>query len=300
MAKIVTVFGASGFLGKHVVRRLVTAGYTVRAAVRSPEQAKFLKTMGDPGQVVPMAAPVQSKVAVRAAIKDADAVINLVGIMFPRGPQQFSDVHVESVKFMAKAVKDFDVESFVHVSAIGADSKSESTYACSKGDAEKIIRKQTPFATILRPSIICGPEDNFFNLFASMAKYAPILPVIGGQTKFQPVYVENVAEAIVRAVQMKDYQGETYEIGGPKTYTFKELMQLMLKTTGYKACLMPVPFWAAHIKAAGFELFRIPILTRDQVKLLKHDNVVAQKAKTLADMGVKPMPIEPVIASYLP
>ncbi len=299
MAKIVTVFGASGFLGRHVVARLATAGYIVRAAVNSPEKAKFLKVMGQVGQVTPIAAPLQSEVAVRAAVKGSDAVINLVGIMFPRGLQNFQAVHVDGAKYIAKAVKDFAVPSLVHVSAIGADTSSNVEYARTKGESEKTIRQYVPRAIIMRPSIICGREDNFFNLFAKMAKYSPVLPLIGGQTKFQPVYVENVAEAIVNAVSSTSYQGGVYEIGGPKTYTFEELMLLMLSITKSKALIMSLPFWLAKIQASFMEVFRIPLLTRGQVELLRQDNIVSKDAKSLRDLDVHPMPIEPVLKSYL-
>ncbi|MDH3472563.1 MAG: complex I NDUFA9 subunit family protein [Rhodospirillales bacterium] len=298
--RVVTVFGGSGFIGRYVVERLARQGWLVRAAVRRPSRAQFLKPLGDVGQVVPLRAPLQDEAAVRDAVAGADAVINLVGLLFEKGRQSFEAVHFQGAKRVAEAAAAAGVRHFVQISAIGADIHAEAEYARSKGAAEQAVRKAFPDAVVVRPSIVFGPEDGFFNLFATLARLSWVLPLIGGgKTRFQPVYVGDVADAILRTLTDPDCAGKTYELGGPRVYTFKELLELLLVQIRRRRLLVPLPFWAAELEAAVLELLPVPLLTRDQVKLLKHDNVVGRGALTLADLGIAPTAVELIVPTYL-
>lgn len=297
---VVTVFGGSGFLGRYVVQRLARDGWRVRVAVRHPARAAFLKPLGDIGQIVPLCVPVQDREAVAAAVAGADAVINLVGILFEGGRQRFQDVQAEGAKIIAEEASAAGVLSLVHVSAIGASPEARSAYARSKGAGEAAARAAFPGATVLRPSVVFGPEDGFFNRFAEMARFSPALPLIGGgKTRFQPVYVGDVARAVMKALNDPACRGKVYELGGPKVYSFKELMALLLRTIGKKRCLVSLPFGLARLQATFLELLPVPPLTRDQVTLLRHDNVVSPGALTLKDLGIEPTAAEGVIPSYL-
>ena len=297
----VTIFGGSGFIGRYVVERLADKGWTIRVAVRRPRQANFLKPLGDVGQIVPVRAPLQDEAAVRAACEGSEAVINLVGILFEAGAQSFGEVQALGAERVAKAAAAAGAKRMVQISAIGADESAGAEYARSKAYGEKAVREAFPSATILRPSIVFGPEDDFFNRFAAMARIAPALPLIGGgQTKFQPVYVADVADAVVAALETPAAQGRTYELGGPRVYSFKELMELLLETIGRRRFLVPLPFGAARLQASVLErLPGPPLLTRDQVTLLEADNVVADGALGLRDLGIEPTACEAIIPSYL-
>jgi uncharacterized protein YbjT (DUF2867 family) len=291
--KLVTVFGGSGFVGRYVVKRLVQQGARVRVAIRRPDEGLFLKPMGAVGQID----------IVQSALTGADAVINLVGILYERGPQKFSTVVGRGAEIVALCAKEAGIQHMVQVSAIGADAESRSGYAKAKAAGEAGVRRHMPQAAIIRPSVIFGPEDDFFNRFARLAGISPVLPLVdGGHTRMQPVYVGDVAEAIVRALFDPAAAGQTYEIGGPKVYSFKELMELTLAEIKKKRLLLPVP--GALLKPAALlmelqPLFAPPI-TRDQIELLKSDNVVSAGAKTLADLGIDhPVPVEGIIESYL-
>jgi NADH dehydrogenase len=298
--RVVTVFGGSGFIGRYVVKRLARQGWLVRVAVRRPSRAQFLKPLGDVGQVVPLRAPLQDEAAVRDAVAGADAVINLVGLLFEKGRQSFEAVHYQGARRVAEAAAAAGVRHLVQMSAIGADIHAEAEYARSKGAAEQAVRKAFPDAVVVRPSIVFGPEDGFFNLFAALARLSWVLPLIGGgKTRFQPVYVGDVADAILRVLSDPDCAGKTYELGGPRVYTFKELLELLLVQIRRRRLLVPLPFWAAELEAAVLELLPVPLLTRDQVKLLKHDNVVAAGALTLADLGIAPTAVELIVPTYL-
>ncbi len=298
--RVATVFGASGFLGRHVVSRLAQNDWMVRAAVRRPRRADFLKPLGDVGQVVPIAASVQDPGLVEVAVQGADAVVNLVGILFERGSQSFQAVHAEGAANVAQAAAKAGARHLVHVSAIGADPGAAADYARSKGAAETAVRAAFADAVILRPSIVFGPEDSFFNRFAAMARLTPALPLVGGgKTRFQPVYVGDVADAVMAAINKPECRGKTYELGGPKIYTFKELLELLLKEIHRRRLLVPLPFPLASLQAAFLELLPEPLLTRDQVRLLKVDNVVGEGALTLADLGIEARHPEVVIPSYL-
>jgi NADH dehydrogenase len=303
--KLAVVFGGSGFVGRNVVRELAQRGWRVRVAVRRPHHAQFLRPMGAVGQVQLAQANIRYAGSVAAAIDGADAVINLVGVLFQEGGQSFSAVQEAGAETVARMAAKAGVARFIHMSAIGADADSESLYASSKGRAEAAVRAAIPSATILRPSIIFGPEDQFFNRFAAMAEFSPALPLIGGgHTRFQPVYVDDVAAAVCAAVENSAAQGKTYELGGPRIYTFRELMELVLAETGRKRLLAPIPFALAPMaglagEAIGLAPWWKPPITRDQVRLLKRDNVVSEGALTLKDLGVAPATVESRLSSYM-
>ena len=296
----VVVFGGSGFIGRYVVKRLAAAGHPVRVACRDVESAKFLKPMGSVGQIAPLLTNVRYPNSVAAACEGMDWVINLVGILFESGGQTFDSVQAEGAGAIAKAASAAGASKFVHLSAIGADANSESLYAQSKAAGEAAVRDAFPTATIIRPSVVFGPEDELFNRFADLARFSPALPLIdGGHTKMQPVYVGNVADAICKALQDDACAGQTYELGGPEVMTMKEIMEYTLAEAGMKRLLLPLPSSIAALQARVLELLPKPPLTRDQLKLLAHDNVVADDAKGFADLGITPTPVEAVVPRYL-
>lgn len=301
---LVTVFGGSGFLGKHVVRALVAQGYRVRVPMRRPHTGMDLKVIGGVGQVQLMQANLRFEDSVARAVEGADAVINLVAVLYEEGKQSFEALHVKGAETVAKAVAAAGITNFVHVSAIGADAKADSDYARTKGEGEALIRQHVPTADIMRPSIIFGVEDEFFNRFAAMAQLAPALPLVGGgDTKFQPVYVADVAEAIAKSVAAGS-SSETYELGGPRVYSFKELLAFMLEVIAKKRLLVPVPWFASNMlgffgEMSGALPFIAPFLTRDQVKNLKNDNIVAEEAKGFAELGITPETVEAIVPTYL-
>ncbi|MBO6784426.1 MAG: complex I NDUFA9 subunit family protein [Alphaproteobacteria bacterium] len=303
----VTVFGGSGFLGRYVVERLADRDAVVRVGVRDPEAAKHLKPLGQVGQVNPVACDIRDEAAVRAAVDGADAVINLVGILAERGRQTFKALHVDAPATIARAAADAGCKAMVQVSAIGASRTALSEYSRSKAAGEEAVREAFPDATIVRPSVIFGPEDGFFNLFGGLARVAPALPLYGGgETRFQPVYVADVADAIVAALADPGAAGKIYEVGGPRVYTFAELMELLLEEIRRDRLLVPLPFFAGDILAGLLEippkLVRFlpnPPVTRDSMKSLREDNVVADDALTLADLGISPTAVESILPTYV-
>ncbi|MGC6471352.1 MAG: complex I NDUFA9 subunit family protein [Parvibaculales bacterium] len=302
--KVATVFGGSGFIGRHLVRALARDGWRVRVAVRRPNSALFLKTAGDPGQVTIVAANITKAEQVEKAVKGADAVINLVGILHESGKQKFDTVQAGGSAALAQAAAKAKATHFIQLSAIGADPESLSAYGRSKGAGEEAVLAAFKKAVILRPSLVIGPEDGFFNRFAQMATLLPALPLFGGgQVNYQPVYVGDVAAAIVAALAEKTAQGKIYELGGPTVYSFKTLMELMLQTTGQRRLLLPLPFLAAEVMSRFTQFLPNPPLTPDQVIMLRADNVVSEAAAdknlTLDGLNVVPTPIEGVIESYL-
>ncbi len=305
MSKLAVVFGGSGFVGRHVVRELTRRGWRVRVGVRRPHQAMHLKPMGVVGQVQLTQVNVRHEPSVEQAVRGADAVINLVGILHQEGAQKFNSVQVQGAANIASACASQNIERLIHLSAIGADAQSDSLYAQTKAEGEAAIRASVTGATIMRPSIVFGPEDDFFNRFAAMAQLSPFLPLIGGgKTRFQPVYVDDVADAVCGALESAETIGQTYELGGPQIYSFKELMEVMLTEIRMKRFLVPVPFFAANAmgfggEAIGFLPMIEPFLTRDQVKLLKSDNVVSEGAKTFNALGIYPRSIEAILPSYM-
>lgn len=297
---LVTVFGGSGFIGRYVVQRLAKQGWQIRVAVRRPSRAQFLKPLGDVGQITPIRVALQDEAAVAAAVEGADAVINLVGLLYESGRQSFEQVHFAGAERIARLAAAAGARHFVQVSAIGADPQADADYARSKGAAEAAIRDAFPGAVVMRPSIVFGPEDGFFNLFATLARLSPVLPLIGGgKTRFQPVYVGDVADAVVTALTDSTCAGKTYELGGPQVYSFKELLELMLQVIRRRRLLVPVPFAVANVEAWFLEWTPVPLLTRDQVKLLRIDNVVSEDALTLADLGIDPTAVDIILPSYL-
>ncbi len=296
-SRIVTVFGGSGFIGRYVVRRLAAADWVVRVAVRDTDSALFLKVAGDPGQVVPFPADVTDDASVARAVAGADAVINLVGILYQRGRRTFQRLHVDAAAAIAKAARAAGAGRLVQMSALGADLDSPAEYARTKAAGEKAAAEAFPGATIIRPSVVFGPEDDFLNRFAMMARIMPVLPVF--PTRFQPVWVGDVAEAFFRVVDDPATAGSTYELGGPQVVTFRELMQLILHETARRCLLLPIPMALAEAEAFFLEKLPVPPLTRDQVKLLGSDSVVAPGALTLHDLGIEATAMEAVVPAYL-
>lgn len=307
---IVTIFGATGFIGRYVVREIAKTGARVRAAVRRPERAGFLKPMGTVGQIVPIVANIRDDASVASAVEGADTVINLVGILQNNGPQNFSNLQAEGAARAAAAAAAAGVTSFVQISAIGADCASDSAYALTKGVGEQKVRDVFPDASVLRPSVVFGPEDDFFNRFAALARLSPVLPLIGsGNTKFQPVYVGDVADAVAAVAGDAAKAGKTYELGGPKVYTFRDLMEITLDEISRRRLLLPIPFPVAHIQAALAELaFAVPTalnlgpvspITRDQVRLLRKDNVASNDLPGLADLGIAATALDVILPTYL-
>jgi uncharacterized protein YbjT (DUF2867 family) len=301
---VIVVFGGSGFVGRYVVRALAKAGKRVRVAMRRPHLAVDLRVMGDVGQIQLVQANVRNADSVARALEGADGVVNLVGILFEKGKQTFDSTQGQGANIVATAAAAAGITRYVHMSAIGADAASKSNYGRTKGEAEAAVLAAIPSATILRPSIVFGPEDDFFNRFAAMARITPALPLIGGGgTKFQPVYVGDVAQAVLKGL---DTGGGTFELGGPRTYSFKELLAYIIAQIERPRFLAPLPFFMAQIMGnvmdAVFRLnpFAGPPLTGDQVKMLKSDNVVAADAKGFADLGVQNLEsVESIVPSYL-
>ncbi len=297
---LVTVFGGSGFVGRYLVRALAEKGYRVRVAVRRPNQALFLKPMGDVGQVQPVQANIRDRRSCAAAIEGASAVVNLVGVLYESGAQKFDAVHAAGAQLVSELAAEAGITNFVQMSAIGADAGSGSAYARSKAAGEASVQEAIPTATIIRPSIVFGPEDQFFNRFAAMARLAPALPLIGGgQTKYQPVYVKDVAAAMTAALETTEWDGKVLELGGPDVATFAELMQLMLKEIDRTRPLVPLPYFVAKTMATVLQILPSPVLTVDQVELLKHDNVVSDGALGLSDLGIEPAAMSAILPAYL-
>jgi uncharacterized protein YbjT (DUF2867 family) len=299
MTDVATVFGGSGFIGRYVVRRLARTGMTVRVAVRDPEAALFLKPAGRLGQIVPLYAPVTNEAAVTRAVAGAEWVINLVGILAESRAVPFQTIHVDAAARVARLAAAAGVRRFAHMSAIGADPASDSRYATTKGEGEIAVQAAFPDATILRPSIVFGPEDKFFNRFAAMARMLPFMPVIEGATRMQPVYAGDVADAVAAALLSEAAIGKTYELGGPKVWLFVDLLAYILKQTGRDLPLVNMPVPLVRLQAFAMELLPGKPFTRDQLKMLRRDNVVASDALSLIDLGISPMAVEQIVPDYL-
>jgi NADH dehydrogenase len=296
---LVTVFGGTGFLGRHTVRALAKAGHRIRVAVRYPNKGIFLPPMGKVGQIALVKCNICEAGQVEASVAGASAVINLTGVLYERGEQTFEAIHLGAAETIAKVAKAAGTATLVHVSAIGADKDAASSYAASKGEGEARVREAFPEAAILRPSIVFGPEDDFFNRFASLARMLPALPLIGGgHTKFQPVFVGDVAAAIGRCAADTVLGGKDYELGGPAIYSFKELLEIILRETCRKRLLIPIPFALATLQAMVLQFAPKPLLTPDQVTLLKSDNIVTG-ANGLSMLGIMPTSVEAEVPAYL-
>lgn len=313
--RLVTVFGASGFIGRHVVQRLAARGYLVRAAVRNPNDALFLKPMGDVGQITPVQANIRNEASVRAAVDGADMVINLVAVLYQSGKQRFDTLHVAGAEAIAKAAKAAGCKRLVHISALGADKLAPSRYGQTKAAGEEAVRAAFPDAVILRPSVVFGPGDGFFCRFADMSLLSPFLPVFGcsrprmkdgkleicgsGGTKFQPVYVGDVADAVMKGVEDAATRGKTYELAGPRVYSFAEVMRLVMAETNRRRLLLPIPFWVGSIIGFFAEWLPVPPITRDQVASLRADNVAKGEMPGLQDLGIEPTAVEAILPTYL-
>jgi len=300
---LVTVFGGSGFLGRHVVRALANRNYRIRVAVRRPELTGYLQPLGRVGQIHAVQANLRFPQSIETAVRDADVVINLVGILFERGRQRFDAVQAEGAGAVAQAAHTVGAR-LIHVSAIGADENSVSDYARSKAVGERLVLAAQPQAIVMRPSIVFGPEDDFFNRFAALARLSPALPLPGGgHTRFQPVFAGDVAEAIAKAVDGKAKPGTVYELGGPDVFTFKELMEFTLATIERRRLLLPIPFAVMTLQAAFLQFLPKPPLTPDQVELLKSDNIVSaaarEQGRTLEGLGIIPNSVASVVPDYL-
>jgi len=324
--RLVTVFGGNGFVGRHIVQRLASRGDRVRVACRDPESALYLKPLGDPGQIVTVKANIGNPDEVERAIEGADAVVNCVGLLASIGRNTFQRAHVEGAGNVAKAAKAVGVASLVQISALGADSDSPSTYAQTKAAGESAVLDAFADAVILRPSIILGPEDGFMNMFAAIARWSPVVPIIGcpvmpkfkmeagqdtpwrfptfefcdfGGTRFQPIYVGDVADAVIKGLDTPECRGKVYELTGPRVYTFRRLMELMLKHSGRKRLIVPYPIPLAFVTAFFMEFVPGKPFTRDQVRLLKTDSVLSGENATIKDLGLTPRSIESVLPGYL-
>jgi uncharacterized protein YbjT (DUF2867 family) len=301
---LVTVFGGSGFVGRYVVQALARTGCRVRVAVRQPNLALFLQPLGTVGQIAPVQANLRHEGSVRRAIDAADGVVNLVGLLQPSGKQSFRGIQAEGAGIVAEAARDAGARALVQVSAIGANRSSKSAYARTKADGEERVSAAYPGSIILRPSIIFGQEDEFFNRFASMSRFAPLMPLIGGgRTRFQPVYVGDVAQAVLAGLDGRARSGAPYELGGPTIYSFRELLDMIALYTQRKRAYLPLPFWLAKLMGALTQWVPGAPITLDQVRLLQTDNVVSSdalaEARTLADLGIEPRAVEAIVPRYL-
>ena len=306
MSKLVTIYGGSGFIGRYIARRMAKEGWRVRVAVRRPNEAIFVRPYGVAGQVEPVFCNIRDDASVRAVMQGADAVVNCVGVLNEVGKNGFDAVQAEGAGRIARIAAELGVGHLVQLSAIGADAESASAYARSKAAGEAAVQEAFPAAVILRPSVVFGSEDQFFNRFAAMSRFGPILPVVGAETKFQPVYVDDVAQAAVKAVLGEAAPG-IYELGGPDVHSFRELMQKMLQVVQRRRLIVNIPFFVARIMGGVFDLlqtvtlglFTNGLITRDQVRNLARDNVVSARARGLADLGIAPTPIDAVLPEYL-
>jgi uncharacterized protein YbjT (DUF2867 family) len=296
----IAVLGGSGFIGRYVVKRLAAQGAVVVVGCRHAEEAKFLQPMGNVGQIAVVTLSIGDEALLPAFLAGNDALINCVGILYERGAQSFNLVPHAGPARLARLAREAGIERFVHLSALGADPRSPSTYARSKAEGEQAVRDAFPTAAILRPSVVFGPEDQFFNRLAAMAMISPVLPLIGGgQARFQPVYVGDVAEAAVRCLTDPVAAGRIYELGGPKIYTLRELVELLLGEIRRRRLLVDLPFGLAELQARLLSILPNPPLTPDQVELLKRDNIVSAGAMTLETLGITPTALEAILPTYL-
>lgn len=306
MTKLVTILGGSGFVGRYVARRMALAGWRVRVATRRPNERMYVRTYGTVGQVEPVLCNIRDDASVQAIIDGADAVINCTGILFESGKNTFDAIQTDGAARVARFAAAAGVKNLVHISAIGADAESDIAYARTKGEGEAAVLGAFPSAVILRPSIIFGTEDGFFNRFAGLVRFSPLLPITGGQSRLQPVYVDDVAEAASNAAQGKVAAG-IYELGGPETATFRDLMQTMLTEIRRKRIIFDMPAFMARITARSLNvaqfltagLFTNSLLTLDQIKSLSRDTVVSDGAKGFADLGIEPTPMALILPNYL-
>ena len=298
--KIATIFGASGFIGRHLIRKLTEKDFRIVAATRSPYLHGYLKPLGNPGQIDLEKVNLFDEENLRTLIKNSDMVINLVGILYENNKQKFENIHAKFPDLLSKLCSELNIEKFVHISALGINEAVSSRYMQSKLKGEKNILNNFNHSVILRPSIVFGPEDKFFNQFASLAEFLPALPLIGGGLNyFQPIYVGDVAKSIVAILEKEEISENIFELGGPQTFTFKELMKILLKQIKKKRFLVPIPFSLAKFQAKILQLLPKPPLTTDQVEMLKYDNIVTNKYPTLKDLKINPKTIDSILPNYI-
>ncbi|MDP6440876.1 MAG: complex I NDUFA9 subunit family protein [Pelagibacteraceae bacterium] len=300
LGKVACIFGASGFIGRHLIRRLIKKGFRIIAVTRSPYLHGHLKPLGNPGQIDLEKVNLFDEERLRILIKSSDVVINLVGILYETKKQKFEDIHAKFPDLLSKLCSELNIKKLVHISALGINETVSSQYMQSKLKGEKNIINNFNCSVILRPSVIFGPEDKFFNRFASIAEFLPILPLIGGGlTYFQPIYVGDIAKSIMAVLEEEEINNNIFELGGPQIITYKELMKILLKEINKKRFLVPIPFPFAKFQAKILQLLPKPLLTVDQIEMLKYDNIVTNKYPTLKDLKINPKTIESVLPNYI-
>ena len=298
--KIIAIFGAGGFIGKHLMRELTKLDYRIKVATRNPYQKGYLKPLGNPGQIELIKTNIFNSEDVKKVLKNCDFVINLVGILYETKKQKFDQIHSEFPYLLSNLCNEFNIRNLIHVSALGVKEKHLSKYMQSKLQGEKNIQEIFKPAVILRPSVVFGPEDKFFNTFATIAQFSPVIPLIGGgKTKFAPIYVGDVCKAIVKSLELNNLSPEIYELGGPKNYTFKDLMQILLLEIKKKRFLLNIPFGIAKAQSYFLQIMPKPLLTPDQVELLKYDNITTGNFPVLKDLGITGIPIENILPKYI-
>ena len=298
--KIIAIFGAGGFLGKHLMRQLTRLGYRVKVATRNPYLKGYLKPLGDPGQIELFKTNIFNSEDIKQVLKNCDFTINLVGILNETRKQKFYQIHSQFPQLLSNLCGEAGIKNFIHVSALGVKEGHSSLYMQSKLQGEKNIQNTFKPTVILRPSVVFGPEDKFFNTFASIAQFSPALPLIGGgKTKFEPIYVGDVAKAIVKTLELNNSKPKVYELGGPENYSFKELMKILLNEIKKKRFLIPIPFGFAKFQSYFLQMMPNPLLTPDQVELLKHNNVISGDHPTLKDLGITGTFIQNILHKYI-
>ena len=298
--KIIAIFGAGGFIGKHLMRSLTKLDYRIKVATRNPFIKGYLKPLGNPGQIELFKTNIFNEDDVRKVINNCDLVINLCGILFENSKQKFSQVHSDFPFLLSRLCSEYGIKNLVHISALGVKERHSSKYIQSKLQGEKNIKDNFKSSVILRPSIVFGPEDKFFNTFASLAQFSPFLPLVGGgQTKFSPIYVGDVAKSIVKSLELNNSETKIYELGGPENYSFKELMEILLTEIKKKRFLVPIPYGFAKFQSYFLQIMPNPLLTSDQVELLKHNNIVSGDCPTLKDLGITGTPLQSILPKYI-
>ena len=298
--KIIAIFGAGGFLGKHLMRELTKLDYRVKVATRNPYLKGYLKPLGNPGQIELFKTNIFDQESVKQVLKNCDLAINLVGILYETRKQKFNQIHSQFPHLLSNLCNELGTKNLIHVSALGVRERHTSQYMQSKLQGEKNIQDNFKPSVILRPSLVFGPEDKFFNTFASIAQFSPVLPLIGGgKTKFVPIYVGDVAKAVVKTLDLNNSEPEIYELGGPKNYSFKELMEILLIEIKKKRFLIPIPFGVAKFHSYFLQMMSNPLLTPDQVEMLKHNNIVSGDYPTLKDLGVSGSTIHSILPKYI-
>ena len=298
--KIIAIFGAGGFIGKYLMRQLTKLDYRIKVATRSPYQKGYLKPQGNAGQIELFKTNIFNEDDVERVLNNCDLVINLCGILFENSKQKFSQIHSKFPFLLSKLCNSHGIKNLVHISALGIKEKHSSKYMQSKLQGETNIKENFKPSVILRPSVVFGPEDKFFNTFASLAQFSPFLPLVGGgKTKFSPIYVGDVARAIVKSLELNNSEPKTYELGGPENYSFKELMEILLTEIKKKRFLVPIPYGFAKFQSYFLQMMPNPLLTPDQVELLKYNNVVSGDHPTLKDLGITGTPIKNILSKYI-